>query len=116
MIRLFQFLLGISVLTSSAWAAFPPCMDGKDQLPVMNPQVLDWKSTTANQFLARARVAGPVTKLYPDRNGHKHFEIKIGPNAKDTLEVVYNISFGKLPALKLGMTVEACGDYITSTA
>ncbi|HAR42465.1 MAG TPA: hypothetical protein DCS07_07510 [Bdellovibrionales bacterium] len=104
------------LVTQLANAALPPCMDGKEQLSIDNEQVLDWKSNTANQFLGRARVQGPITKLYPDRNNHAHFVIKLGPKPGDTLEVVYNYNFGKLPRLQPGMQVEACGDYITSTA
>jgi hypothetical protein len=40
----------------------------------------------------------------------------LGPAPDDTIELVYNDSFGELPELRLGMDVEACGDYITSYA
>ncbi len=96
--------------------AIPECMDGARALPIDNAQVLEWKTTTPNQYLGRARVKGHVVRIFPDRNGHDHFEIKIGPNANDTLEVVYNESFGALPGIQVGTEVEACGDYITSIA
>ncbi|MGK5090317.1 DUF3465 domain-containing protein [Bdellovibrionota bacterium FG-2] len=124
--RLF-LLAGLSLLlTSYAWStsfdsttiadAIPNCMSGTKVLENNNEQVLIWKSNTANQFLARAHVAGPITRLFADKNGHNHFEIQLGTGTDETLEVIYNKSFGTLPKLHLGMEVEACGDYITSTA
>lgn len=80
-----------------------------------NDQVLRWKATSKNQFHARARVQGKVVRIYPDRNGHEHFSIQIGPKSGDTIEVVYNQNFGAVPEPEVGMDVEACGDYITST-
>jgi hypothetical protein len=96
--------------------ASPLCMSHGQALPVNDPQVVAWKHSTANQFLARAHVQGTVTRLYPDHNGHTHFEIQIAPTPDGTLEIVYNQSFGALPSLSPGMVVEACGDYITSIA
>jgi hypothetical protein len=100
----------------SSSSQIPPCLDRGQALPVENQQVMTWKHSTANQFLARARVTGTITRLFPDRNGHNHFEIQIAPTSDGTLEIVYNQSFGALPALSPGMSVEACGDYITSIA
>jgi hypothetical protein len=57
-----------------------------------------------------------VSSILPDRNGHAHFVIQIGKRADDTIEVIYNEDFGKMPTPKVGATVQACGDYITSTA
>jgi hypothetical protein len=95
----------------------PDCV-GEDQkrLSVDNGQVLTWKAKTPNQFKARALVQGEIVRVFPDRNDHNHFEIKIGPNAKDVLEVIYNHAFGDLRDTRVGMTVQACGDYITSIA
>lgn len=97
-------------------SAVPPCMNQGQALPISNQQVIAWKHSTANQFLARAHVVGTLTRLYPDHSGHTHFEIQLAPTPDGTLEIVYNQSFGALPALSPGMTVEACGDYITSIA
>jgi hypothetical protein len=83
-------------------------------LAINNDEVAGWKHSTANQFHGRAHVQGVITEVYPDRNGHEHFAISIGNN--ETLEVVYNQEFGAVPATRVGMLVEACGDYITSTA
>ena len=94
----------------------PVCLSSHQPIPVDNQEVLGWKTGTANLFLARSHVQGRVTRVYPDRNGHNHFAIQIGPGPSDTLEVIYNSSFGQLPNIRPGMSVEACGDYITSNA
>ncbi|MGK5084332.1 hypothetical protein WDW37_13630 [Bdellovibrionota bacterium FG-1] len=85
-------------------------------LPINNADVLKWKQATQNQFHARGHVQGNIVKVYPDRNGHDHFAIKIGPNDADTVEIIYNQDFGTAPDTHSGVPVEACGDYITSTA
>jgi hypothetical protein len=99
-----------------ALAASPDCMASGTPVAMDDPQVVTWKTSTANQFLARAHVQGPIKALYPDQTGHAHFAIQIGPEDSDLLEVIYNLSFESLPPLSVGMTVEACGDYITSNA
>lgn len=112
------------ILTSAAlsWAvtanaaAIPDCLSSDGAIPIDNQHVLDMKTSTPNQYLARAHVSGTIENIYADEHGHNHFEIRIGSADTDTLEIVYNISFGQLPALRDGMTVEACGDYITSDA
>ena len=119
MIKLLHSTLLIALLTPFALAhadTLPECLDVKGAIPVDNAQVLKWKTSTPNQFLARAHVSGTVEKIYPDKNGHNHFQIQIGPDARDTIEVVYNVSFGKLPKFGPGANIEACGDYITSDA
>jgi hypothetical protein len=101
----------------AASANAPECAgDNSRALPVDNAQVLTWKARTPNQFKARAFVRGPIVRVFPDRNDHNHFEIKIGPSEKDVLEVIYNNAFGDLRDTREGMSVEACGDYITSIA
>jgi hypothetical protein len=92
------------------------CMDHGKPLDIINVQVLQWKTSTANAFLARARIAGVVDQQFPDHSGHRHFSLKIGPQPNDHIEVIYNLSFGQLPVPALGDKVEACGDYITSSA
>jgi hypothetical protein len=95
----------------------PDCMDdGQRALSVDNGQVIEWKAKTPNQFKARANVVGEIVRVFPDRNSHNHFEIKIGPQPNDVLEVIYNKSFGTLRDTREGMKVQACGDYITSVA
>jgi hypothetical protein len=117
---LFSAILVASL--SISWSAeakleeLPKCAgkDGK-ALPIDNSRVVALKATTPNQFLERARVEGRVVRILGSRPEHAHFEIQIGPNAKDTLEVVFNLDFGR-PQPKVGDDVEACGDYITSNA
>ena len=106
----------ITATGSIALAGSPDCLDQGKPISIDDQQVLTWKTTTANQFLARGHVLGKIKALYPDHSGHNHFAIQIGPLETDLLEVVYNISFASLPQLSEGMTVEACGDYITSNA
>jgi hypothetical protein len=115
--RTFGVFIGL-VFAASAFAteATPPCLGGGKQLTVMNEKVHTWKTTTVNQFLARARVHGTLSKVYPEKNRHAHFEIEFDGGVSDTLEVVYSLDFGKLPKLAIGMEIEACGDYITSNA
>jgi hypothetical protein len=92
------------------------CLDHGTPLEIINAQVLQWKISTANAFLARARIEGTIDQVFPDHSGHRHFSLKIGPELNDHIEVIYNLSFGSLPVPSLGDTVEACGDYITSIA
>lgn len=93
----------------------PACMDGNQEVQIDNEQVLVWKKTTKNQYLDRGYVSGTVSKLPFMKNGHSHFFIKIGPGAKDNLEIIYNVEFGSMPKVKMNETVIVCGDYITST-
>ena len=85
-------------------------------LDIINAQVIQRKSSTANAFLARDRIEGSVDQVFPDHSGHRHFSLKIGPGINDHIEVIYNLSFGHLPTPTIGMSAEACGDYITSIA
>jgi len=114
----FKFLAFLVLFSGTGWTAdrIPPCFSGRNILLIDNDQVIRWKNNTQNQFEQRAHVAGNVVRIFPDRNGHDHFEIQIGRNPDDVLEVVYNQNFGSIPSVRLGMEVEACGDYITSIA
>lgn len=103
-------------LSFSTFAAAPACLDSLgNSLGNSDSQVAQWKTSTPNQFTARALVHGTIQQIYPDENGHNHFEIILDDH-QTTLEVIYNISFGALPQLQAGEDVKACGDYITSTA
>lgn len=109
--------LYLSMLAPAAKADMTPdCIDRGGALPVDNEQVIRWKTSTQNQFQARAHVSGPVLVDYPDQNGHHHFEIQLGNAPGATLEVIFNEDFGAVPAIQPGMQIEACGDYITSIA
>lgn len=113
---MYSFVALAFLLSSFALASVstPDCIDGGAPLAVNNDTILNWKQTTANQFKARGHILGSLQKIYPDHTGHTHFEVKIGAGNKDTIEVIYNEEFGRMPDLVIGMKVEACGDYITS--
>jgi len=111
-----QFLIQSS-LAFAGHGFTPDCLDNSGTpISIDNAQVIRWKTTTPNQFLARGHVQGIVRDIYPDHNGHHHFAIDLDSNPNDAIEVIYNIDFGELPSIKIGMKVEACGDYITSIA
>ena len=118
--RSLQVVFLTASISGIAYSATPTvdetCLDHGKSLEVINDQVIVWKSSTANAFLARARIEGTVDQVFPDHSGHRHFSLKIGPKATDHIEVIYNLSFGNLPTPTIGMTAEACGDYITSIA
>ena len=104
----------VTIFSASAFA-LPNCLDNRGQvLGINNDQVLQWKAQTQNQFHSRGHVKGTLARTYPDYTGHSHFEIQIGSNNTDTIEVIYNQSFGELPELTAGQDVEICGDYITT--
>lgn len=116
-IRRIGILLGLAlVLNVSAQDATPPCLDSGIDIPVINDKVRVWKTTTKNQYLARAHVRGVLSAIYTEQGSHAHFQMELDGSGRDTLEVVYNIDFGKLPPLAIGMEIETCGDYITSNA
>jgi hypothetical protein len=109
----------LSVLATPVFAFNSACMDRNQVMPVNNQQVIAWKVSPSfpNAFKARANVEGVVLGIFPDRNGHDHFIIQIGPNPRtDVLEVVYNNDFGALPTIQKGQQVHACGDFIKSIA
>jgi hypothetical protein len=114
--RLFPALAVLFFAVAVQADPVPDCEGEDGNLGVDNARVVDWKSSTPNQFHARANVSGPITRLFEDRNNHLHFEIALGDGRGEVLEVVYNLSFGRIPPLSKGMNVQACGDYITSIA
>ena len=100
-------------------SSVPDCLT-QDHLiiPVNNEQVIQWKNSTENQFASRGHVSGIISELVPDRNGHTHFGIiivsEVDGKRSDSIEIIYNTSFGKLQGVAVNAHVEACGDYITS--
>ena len=96
----------------------PTCLGVHDEKLDLNPaDVMEWKHSSKNQYHNRGHLKGNITKLYDSKNGHRHFEITFNDDrTQDTIEIIYNEDFGQLPQLELGESVEACGDYITSTA
>ena len=111
----FWLVLLVPAIGFSA-ANVPDCMDGQEVLPIDNERVLELKNNSANGTLKRAHVQGVINRLFSIRNDHIHFEIIIGKQKRDTLEVIYNRGFGPIPQPRLDMVVEVCGDYITSNA
>ncbi len=119
-LRVWVGLVLSAFLSVSAGTAFadddrlPPCMNFSGQpLALNNRQVLQWRSSTPDQFLERGFVSGTVTDVYPDRPKHEHFAIDLDQVPGGDLEIIYNREFGALPEIRPGMRVVACGDYIT---
>ncbi|MCM2322231.1 MAG: DUF3465 domain-containing protein [Oligoflexia bacterium] len=111
-----NIFFGMLFVSAAFGREIPPCIINGSPAPIDNEQVIAWKSSTPNQFKARARVEGVVTRVFPQRPSHNHFEIQLSDNEDDTLEVIFNSEFDVLPRIQPGMVVEACGDYITSFA
>ena len=97
-------------------AQTPSCLAGGQELLVNNEAVLNWKTNTKNQYRNRGHIKGTLVKHLPDHSGHHHYEVQIGSNQNDLIEVIYNEQFGPVPAANAGAEFEACGDYITSNA
>lgn len=109
-------VLFVAAFSLNAEARLPGCRGSqpKTYLPEMNSQVLYWKTHTPDQFHERAHIAGIVKRITLMRDSHAQFEVQIGRDPRFSIEVIYNQSFGHLPAIQPGMHVEACGDYITT--
>jgi hypothetical protein len=108
-----------SALSSSAIAgnSIPECMDNRGTvLPLDNDQVVNLKKTAKLGQSIRAHAGGKVTRLFPDRNGHAHFEISMDGTAENVLEVVYSEDFGEMPQPPIGAYVDTCGDFINAYA
>lgn len=101
---------------SQSRSATPSCLAGGQELLLNNETVLNWKATSKNQYRNRAHILGTLVKDLPDHSGHHHYEVQIGANQNDLIEVIYNEQFGAVPAAEPGTQFEACGDYITSNA
>lgn len=119
-IRVLVLFLSFQVFQSSFATEIPnlpnhlTCLDANHEaLPYLNEEVLEWKKNTPDQTLKRALVEGVVSQVYPSKTGHAHFAINIDKQGGGDLEVIYNDDFGKLPAIRVGMKIVACGDYIT---
>jgi len=101
----------------------PDCLDRNRQVirGDNNEEVLRWKEETKNQYKDRALIKGVLVGITLDRRSHLQLEVNLvgDENSRDVrnhIEVIYNKSFGEVAAVSPGMTVEACGDYITSNA
>ena len=115
-ILLLALVLGISLHRSSAAAPTDQVPDCPGAPSANNAQVLQWKTSTQNQFTSRGHVQGTIQRIFPDHSGHHHFELALGSSPGDDVEIVFNEGFGTTPPLRSGMSVEACGDYITAYA
>jgi len=62
----------------------------------------------------RALIQGRSVRLIKTTKSHVHIEVQIGDGQKDQIEIIYNKEFGALPKIRGGMSIEACGEYITS--
>jgi hypothetical protein len=109
-------LFSISLSFGNESISTPPCLRESINLPINNKQILNWKINTPNQFHERGHILGKIQNIIPDKTGHQHIEVRIGPNEDDTIEVIYNNDFGSTPKPYIGMKIEACGDYITANA
>ena len=94
----------------------PDCLSGNKTLIVNNQEVLNWEATSKNQYKNRGHIKGTLVRDLPDQSGHHHYEVRIGDKPQDLIEVIYNISFGKVADTTPGDSFEACGDYITANA
>ncbi len=92
------------------------CNDHGRAMSLNNDQVIKWKTSQPNNFRARGYVNGTVDEIFPDMTGHHHFSVKIGEQANDHVEVIYQINFGHMPEPRIGDQVVACGDFINSYA
>lgn len=113
--RLVGLLVVLLPVLAQATDAIPHCYFKGSDLPVDNARVEELERTTANQYKTQGHVRGILTQIYADHTGHKHFAIEFEGIPGAGIEVIYNEVFGALPELKVGMVVEACGEYITST-
>lgn len=109
-----QLVFGALAVAQSSEA--PPCLASGHELSVNNEQVLQWKTTTKNQYHNRGHVMGTIRQIFSDQTRHHHYEVVIGSNSEDVVEVIYNEEFGGVPNVHVGSSIEACGDYITANA
>ncbi len=111
------FFLFFATLSAALIADNVPDCYGKDEqvLFLNNSQVIYWKHHTKNQYHNRGHVKGKLLQVYTDRSQHRHWQVQIGEDRNDTVEIIYNEDFGAVPNVHSGSTiVEACGDYITA--
>ena len=92
-----HLVIGFFTATSFAQSAVPSCLSGAQELLVNNAAVIQWKNNSKNQYRNRAHIQGTLVKVFPDHSGHHHYEIQIGGNQSDLIEVIYNEQFGPVP-------------------
>ncbi len=117
----------LSVLFSIVFASFsahaflenaktPVCLDGRSEISVDNQSALRFKSEEKNGALTRAFIRGRIISAPVRQGDHDRFSISIGSGPRDTVEVIYNVDFGSMPAFSRGDDVVVCGDFINSFA
>lgn len=109
------FTLGSADLRASEPDSAPPCLAAGQVLGINDSQVLGWETSTEPEFHGRAHVSGPIVRVYPDMTNHQHFLVQIGPEPTDTVEIVFDVEFGRINGLAPGEQVEACGDFINTS-
>ncbi|HEX7672794.1 MAG TPA: hypothetical protein VF412_01415 [Bdellovibrio sp.] len=115
MLKIGMFTSALLLVLSTSAFALPNCLDNRGGvLDVNNDQVLQWKADGKLQYHSRGHIKGTFVRSYPEYTGHAHFEVQIGNDNSDTIEIVYNQSFGELPDMQPGQDIEVCGDYITT--
>ncbi|MBC7530950.1 MAG: hypothetical protein H7318_05170 [Oligoflexus sp.] len=92
------------------------CYSGRKEIGLNNEEVISWSDSTKNGYHSRGHISGTIIEVFHSSSSHKHISVQIGATEEDAVEVIYNEAFGHLPVLAAGMSIEACGDYITSTA
>ncbi len=113
-------VFGLISATVSQAGQLPPCLDSKRELSVDNEAVLKLKETAPLGVPIRAFISGTVTRVFDrtvskkTKNSHARFEMQIGDESSEVIEVIYNLSFGEMPAAPVGAEVSACGDFINS--
>lgn len=90
-------------------------------MQVDNERVIQLKKTTKNQYKDRAFVTGVLVGVLQDRKSHLHLDVFLGETpsgrGKDSdIEIIYNKAFDYVDsrALRPGVEVSACGDFINS--
>lgn len=116
MVVLTAFLANASAFAYIENAKMPVCLYGPEEMKVDNEQVLGYKTETQNQFKARGFVSGTLDGPIKKDGDHFKFILRIGAGPRDTVEIIYNKSFGSLPPTNPGMKITVCGDYITARA
>jgi hypothetical protein len=114
-------LFSTTVFLALSYAALadtaPVCISGSQVLSVDNALAVQRKEDHdqyPNGTTYRGNISGVITKLYADQTCHTHFEIALDGTPSTTIEVIYDQGFGSTPKPAIGMSVQACGDFIIS--
>lgn len=128
LLPLFALIFSVSALAAPAPLNCP--QRSGQPMDVNNDQVLQWKKKSATEFVrSRAHITGSVVKVVPPGKGiniekdsdkfhkrHQRYQVQIGPEKTDTIDVFYNGRYGPRPALKKGDKIEACGEFAADSS